>query len=117
MNKFLIVSAVFIAGALLLCNLEVPASSLNTHQQYREYLSKFNKPEPTEVEFMYRASIFEKFLIQMEKHNSDNSQSWKMGVNQFSDLTQEEFMNTYLGEKNSATPQLKEEEINAGFAG
>ena len=53
----------------------------------------------------------------MEKHNSDNSQSWKMGVNQFSDLTQEEFMNTYLGEKNSATPQLKEEEINAGFAG
>lgn len=34
----------------------------------------------------------------MEKHNSDPTQTWQMGVNQFSDLTKEEFVATYLGE-------------------
>lgn len=37
----------------------------------------------------YRASIYNKFLATMKKHNSDDSQTWKMGVNQFSDLTDE----------------------------
>ena len=40
-----------------------------------------------------------------------------MGINQFSDLTQEEFINFYLGEKNSAIPMLEDEPVNAGFAG
>ena len=34
----------------------------------------------------------------MIKHNADNSQTWKMGINQFSDLTDAEFVATYLGE-------------------
>lgn len=53
----------------------------------------------------------------MEKHNADPTQSWKMGLNQFSDLTKEEFMNNYLGEKNNAIPNIIEEPVNAGFAG
>ena len=49
MNKFLAVSAVVIAGVLLLTSLEVPASPVNSHQEYREYLNKYNKPISTEV--------------------------------------------------------------------
>jgi cathepsin L len=50
----------------------------------------------------------------MEKHNSDASQTWQMGVNQFSDLTKEEFVSTYLGELNVEVKELNEP-INAGF--
>lgn len=35
----------------------------------------------------------------MKIHNADSTKTWKMGINQFSDLTKEEFVNTYLGEK------------------
>lgn len=37
----------------------------------------------------------------MNKHNADGAQTWKMGINQFSDLADEEFVNTYLGEMQS----------------
>ena len=116
MKQVLIVSAILLASAIFLGSLELSTPD-NTHQEYREYLKKFGKQEPNDVEFMYRANIFKKFLIQMEKHNSDSTQSWKMGINQFSDLTKEEFINTYLGEMNHVAPQIAEEPINAGFAG
>jgi hypothetical protein len=45
----------------------------------------------------YRAAIYDRFLATMKKHNNDDSQSWKMGINQFSDLTDEEFVANYLG--------------------
>jgi hypothetical protein len=33
----------------------------------------------------------------MYKHNSDSTQSWKMGINQFSDYTDDEFIAISLG--------------------
>lgn len=38
-----------------------------------------------------------------------------MGINQFSDLTDEEFIATFLGELSSETKPIKEEKINEGF--
>ena len=41
-----------------------------------------------------------------------------MGINQFSDLTQKQFVSIYLGEKEvEANKGYKEEPVNAGFAG
>lgn len=50
----------------------------------------------------------------MEKHNSDPSQTWQMGINQFSDLTKEEFVSTYLGELNVEVKELNQP-VNAGY--
>lgn len=63
---------------------------------YIEYLEKFHKPIPAFNEMKYRLEIFSKFIETMQKHNSDPSKSWKMAINQFSDLTKEEFINLYL---------------------
>lgn len=87
MQKLLIASVVLIAGALILADLQ-PAHT-NPHQQYRKYLVDFGKEVQSEVEFTYRAQIFERFVLEMEKHNADPSKTWKMGINQFSDLTKE----------------------------
>jgi hypothetical protein len=35
----------------------------------------------------------------INKHNADSSQTYKMGINQFTVLTQEEFVNIYLDPK------------------
>ena len=54
----------------------------------------------------------------MERHNSDSTQTYKMGINQFSDLTQMEFVNTYLGELSDANPNTHfDKEVNSGFNG
>jgi len=40
----------------------------------------------------------------MERHNADASKNWKMGVNQFSDITKEEFASLYLDQ--TSTPEI-----------
>lgn len=52
----------------------------------------------------------------MEKHNADSTQTWQIGVNQFSDLTKEEFIQLYLGEMNTEVRELNQP-VNIGFAG
>jgi hypothetical protein len=44
----------------------------------------------------YRRIIFEKNLVLINKHNADHTQTYKMGVNQFSVFTTEEFAAMYL---------------------
>ena len=43
-----------------------------------------------------RLEIFKKNLEEIEQHNSDDTKSWKLGFNQFSDMTMEEFKRDYL---------------------
>ena len=44
----------------------------------------------------YRRLIFQKNLAKIELHNADTTQTYKMGVNQFTPFTTEEFVQTYL---------------------
>jgi C1A family cysteine protease len=45
----------------------------------------------------YRERIFAENLAKIEAHNANKDKTFEMGVNQFSHLTQEEFVETYLG--------------------
>ena len=44
----------------------------------------------------FRRLIFEKNLVKIEKHNADDVQTYKMGVNQFTIFSDEEFAAKYL---------------------
>jgi|LakMenE18May11ns_1017448.scaffolds.fasta_scaffold9547361_1 hypothetical protein len=99
MNKSLILLAVLLASAAVLYNMNSESASPET-VQYLAYLSKYGKPVPSSEQLLYRSKLFAEYIVQMEKHNSDPSQKWQMGINQFSDLTKEEFMSLYLGEFN-----------------
>lgn len=48
--------------------------------------------------------IYEEKIALIESHNANASNTWKMGINQFTDLTEEEFVKTYLGETVPFTP-------------
>ena len=51
----------------------------------------------SEVEDLYREKVFMANLAKVNAHNSDEFRTYDMGLNQFSALTQEEFVQTYLG--------------------
>lgn len=63
---------------------------------FEEYLAHHHKTYSIE-EYGKRKAIFEKKLQEIRDHNKQNL-SWKMGVNQFTDITDEE-MTQYKGNK------------------
>jgi C1A family cysteine protease len=113
MNKSYLLLAVLLASAAVLYTMDSPSANAET-SQYMIYLSKFGKAVPNGDQLVYRSKIYAEFLKTMEKHNADSTQTWQMGVNQFSDLTKEEFVQTYLGEMNSEVREINQP-VNAGF--
>jgi C1A family cysteine protease len=63
-------------------------------QAFTQFVKKFQKQYPTEEVFT-RYNAFKQNLAVIEAH--DPSVGWTMGVNEFTDLTPEEFKATYLG--------------------
>jgi len=59
--------------------------------EFAEFQSKFGKTYKSEDEANKRFAIFKQNLDKIKSHNSDPSVSWQMGVNQFTDMSDEEF--------------------------
>jgi len=82
-----------------LVSLAILAAYYSSHEgktdAFEEWKGKFGVSWAPEEE-AYRRLIFEKNLINIEKHNSDSTQTYKMGVNQFSIFTTEEFATRFL---------------------
>lgn len=55
------------------------------------------------TEYWYRLSIFSDWVKKIDQHNSEDH-PWKMGINQFTDLTPEEFRKLYLTPMNLTGP-------------
>lgn len=66
-----------------------------SEEAYDLYKLRFGKSYSAD-EHKYRLGLFRTFHKKMMEHNSQET-TWKMGINQFSDLTQEEFVQNYLG--------------------
>ena len=98
MNKSYAALALLLATAVLVYHLEPEQPVKPETNQYLAFLKQYNKPMPKEDQLLYRSQLLAEYIRAMEKHNSDPSNKWEMGVNQFSDLTHEEFRATYLGE-------------------
>jgi len=101
MNKNYLLLVVLLSAAAVLYTLQ-PETAIDSTSQYIAYLHKFNKAIPNGAELVYRSKIFASYVENMNKHNLDEKQTYKMGINQFSDLTSEEFVSTYLGEQSNS---------------
>ena len=65
---------------------------------FMNYVSEYRKSYASQDEFTARKEVFKNNYLAIEKHNKDGDQSWKLGVNMFTDMTQQEFQAT-LGVK------------------
>ena len=77
------------------------AVSLAKHtrlQQFNEFKAKFQKNYASTGEELNRLRIFSDNVEEIERHNARGS-SYTKGINAFTDLTAEEFKETFLGTK------------------
>ncbi len=65
-------------------------------KEFSNFRERFNKRYSSKEELENRFSIFRQNLIHILSHNSDLSQNFTLGVNQFTDLTPEEFKGQYV---------------------
>jgi len=79
-------------AAMLLLNIK-PAHQQSEFQQWK---AQHGKIYDSAIEESYRERVFRQNLAQIEAHNSDVTQTYQRGVNQFTDMTQEEFAAQYL---------------------
>lgn len=70
-------------------------SELDASYSFDKYTVDFGKKYPSEIEKAYRKGIFEQSLDKAMLHNKDSSKTWKMAINQFSDMTAKEFSNSH----------------------
>jgi len=66
-------------------------------KEFTNFQERFSKRYSTIQELETRFAIFRKNFIGILAHNADLSQNFTMGVNQFTDLTPEEFRAQYVG--------------------
>jgi C1A family cysteine protease len=94
MNKSYFISVLLTALAFFaLYQHDTPASVLYSFEGYKQDYSKLYSRAGEE---QYRKAIFLKNLIKIQKHNANASNTWEMGVNQFTDLSEVEFKDLYL---------------------
>lgn len=66
-------------------------------KQFGDFQERFSKRYDTLLELERRYEIFRSNLREIVIHNLDLTHNFTMGVNQFSDLTSEEFRSMYIG--------------------
>jgi len=86
-------TAVFGILTLLICS----SMGQSLDEQFDNFVKKFNKTYRTRSEFALRRAIFEETVDLINRHNARNF-SYTMGINEFSDLTDDEFRSFYLME-------------------
>ena len=74
---------------------------------FKGWMVKHNKLYATPQEHLYRFGVFLKTLRNIEQIASDKSLTYTVGLNQFSDLTEEEFLAKYTG----YTPSTENREV------
>jgi len=70
--------------------------NMNNSNEFAEFKGKFAKVYADEVEEITRLAIFNENVAKINAHNADETQTYKMAVNQFTDMTQEEFESKVL---------------------
>jgi C1A family cysteine protease len=71
-------------------------TSKTSHITFDEYKKTYGVSFDSSFEDKYRERVYAENIAKIEAHNSQNGNSYEMGINQFTHLTQEEFAETYL---------------------
>jgi len=77
----------------VLLNQEAKSSSMS----FSEYKKSYGLNFDSAFEEKYRERVFAENVAKIEAHNSNDDKTYYTAVNQFSHLTQEEFVEAYLG--------------------
>jgi len=74
--------------------------------KFHDYCAEFDKVYRDTDEIRFRRELFTQRLHQVRRHNSDLTKTWKLGINKFSDRTEEEL--SYLRGAIRANSEMKQ---------
>ena len=69
---------------------------VNMEAEFVKFIRKYNKRYGSSEEYAKRLDIFITSMFEVKEHNAKNLK-WTKSINEFSDLTSEEFGDRYLG--------------------
>jgi len=72
--------------------------------QFEKFKRNFDRKYSSKSEELQRYEIFKTNLAKINDHNSREGETWRMAVNQFTDITEEEFRDTVVGQGYLRTP-------------
>merc|ERR1719243_568034 len=81
--------------------------TIGAHEQaFFRFIAEHNRKYATKGEYHHRLHHFSKYMEFVEEHNSQNGNTWTVGINQFADYTPEErrAMNGYRADLKKANP-------------
>ncbi|EOA24338.1 hypothetical protein CARUB_v10017575mg [Capsella rubella] len=97
-------SVMFLILAILLCSRTSGATSrggglfeASAVEKHEQWMSRFHRVYAHDAEKASRFEIFKKNLKFVESFNMNTNKTYKLDVNKFSDLTDEEFKARYMG--------------------
>jgi hypothetical protein len=93
MNKAYLVTALL--AVLTLFALQQSQEASSAPYSFEQYKLEYRKAY-AQGEEEYRKTVFLRNLVAIHEHNANPAHSWKMGVNQFTDLTEVEFAAIHL---------------------
>lgn len=106
LSFFILFTSVFINGSNIF-KIDTPVSlvqELDHWKQFSIFQERFSKKYESILEFKSRFEVFSSNLKYILEHNSDSTQNFTLGMNQFSDLTNDEFKEKYVsGLKNGVS--------------
>ncbi|KAL6197241.1 hypothetical protein ACLB2K_032850 [Fragaria x ananassa] len=79
------------------------AHSINISQTFEQWMAKYGRIYPTSQEKGKRFAIFQTNLEYVENFNKQENKPYKLGLNQFSDMTNDEFLRHHTGYKRIPT--------------
>jgi C1A family cysteine protease len=86
-----------LAGIISVLLQQMPVQ--NKDMSFEEFKNIHGLKFDSKFEESYRERVFKENVAKINAHNSRNDQTYEMGINQFTHLTQQEFESTYLGTK------------------
>jgi len=86
---------VLLAAIIAATYVMLPQHHSASKAEFEKFKETFEK-QYSKSEEIYRFTIFQQNLRKIQQHNADDSQTYKMDVNQFTDMTQEEFAEKIL---------------------
>ena len=87
-------------------------------EEFEAYRRTYRKIYKDEIEYNYRCGVFNDNMDIIENHNFRHARSmetYSLGVNQFTDYTQKEFIDTFTGFKPELDQRTRMEIANANI--
>ncbi|CAG9333816.1 unnamed protein product [Blepharisma stoltei] len=96
---FAVFATICMTASILYLTSESPLPALHEYeleeQEFKNFLKTYNKNYPNEAEYRVRLQNFRENLLFARVHNK-LGKTWTLGVNNFADLSMEEFKHIYL---------------------